>query len=130
MRARKLLEWCRRVVKTASLMSEVQVDECKGDVMQSAQILLCTIASTSRLLREWEEQCGEPLVTHTVIVDECGCTSESSVALLMRLRPMNLIMVCMCMRMCACVYTHAVIVDWCIFTSESCEALLMRLHNE
>ncbi len=45
------------------------------------------------MLREWEELVGEPLVTHTVIVDECGCTTESSVALLMRMNPHNLIMV-------------------------------------
>lgn len=44
---------------------------------------LCTIASTSRLLREWEEVVGgeEPLELHTAIIDECGCTAESSVAL-------------------------------------------------
>ena len=30
---------------------------------------------------------------HTVIVDESGCTAESSVALLLKLKPLNLILV-------------------------------------
>ena len=34
-----------------------------------------------------------PLVVHTVIVDECGCTPESSTALLLKLAPSNLILV-------------------------------------
>jgi len=61
--------------------------------MEEAQVLLCTIASTSRLLREWEEKCTAPLTIHTAIVDECGCTPESSTALLLKLNLTNLILV-------------------------------------
>ena len=61
--------------------------------MEEAQVLLCTIASTSRLLREWEEKCTTPLTIHTAIVDECGCTPESSTALLLKLNLTNLILV-------------------------------------
>ncbi|KAJ1468228.1 hypothetical protein T484DRAFT_1856115 [Baffinella frigidus] len=52
---------------------------------ERTQVFLCTIASTSRLLKLWEEHFGKlhPLNIHTVIVDECGCTTESSVALLL-----------------------------------------------
>jgi len=38
--------------------------------------MLCTIASTGRLLREYEERHGEPVRVHTIIVDECGCTPK------------------------------------------------------
>jgi len=71
-------------------MSAVEVEPA---VMQGAEIILCTIASTSRLLREWEERTGEQLTVHTAIVDECGCTAESSMGMLLRLRPRNLILV-------------------------------------
>lgn len=36
---------------------------------------------------------GTELRVHTVIVDECGCTPESSTALLLRLQPANLVLV-------------------------------------
>eukprot|EP00434_Breviolum_minutum_P001317 symbB.v1.2.001158.t1/scaffold47.1/size388503/13 len=45
------------------------------------------------MLREWEEAMGSELHVHTVVVDECGCTPESSTALLLRLRPSNLVLV-------------------------------------
>ena len=45
--------------------------------MEKCQLILCTIASTSRLLREWEEFVAKPLLVHTVIVDECGCTPRA-----------------------------------------------------
>ena len=60
--------------------------------MEKCQLILCTIASTSRLLREWEEFVAKPLLVHTVIVDECGCTPESSTALLLNLRPRNMVL--------------------------------------
>lgn len=41
--------------------------------------MLCTIASTGRLLREYEERHGEPVRVHTIIVDECGCTPKRGV---------------------------------------------------
>ena len=56
-------------------------------------MILCTIAATGRLIREWDEATYQPLRVHTVIVDECGCTPESSTALLVRLEPANLILV-------------------------------------
>ena len=64
----------------------------KCALMDDCQLILCTIASTSRLLREWEEHVKTPLRVHTVVVDECGCTPESSTALLLNLRPKNLVL--------------------------------------
>eukprot|EP00931_Biecheleriopsis_adriatica_P064713 TRINITY_DN39439_c0_g1_i3.p1 TRINITY_DN39439_c0_g1~~TRINITY_DN39439_c0_g1_i3.p1 ORF type:complete len:928 (-),score=251.86 TRINITY_DN39439_c0_g1_i3:2-2689(-) len=75
-------EWCRQ-----------QTQAGKEQVLARSRVFLCTIASTSRMLREWEEATGEDLRVHTVIVDECGCTPESSTALLLRLRPSNLVLV-------------------------------------
>ncbi|KAJ1488371.1 AAA domain-containing protein [Baffinella frigidus] len=62
---------------------------------QQTQVFLCTIASSSRLIGLWRNFFGEscPLEVHTVIVDECGCSTESSIALLLRLKPSNLILV-------------------------------------
>jgi len=88
-----LKDWALRVGAAGLAQVEKIAHGCKADVLRNSHIMLCTIASTSRLLREWEENCQEPLQTHTVIVDECGCTTESSVALLMRMDPKNLIMV-------------------------------------
>jgi len=88
-----LKDWALRVGAAGLLQVDKIANGCKADVLRSSHIMLCTIASTSRLLREWEENCQDPLTTHTVIVDECGCTTESSVALLMRMDPKNLIMV-------------------------------------
>ena len=68
-------------------------ESVRGDLMSRCRLILCTIASTSRLLREWEEFAPRaPLDVHTVIVDECGCTPESSTALLLNLRPRNLVL--------------------------------------
>ena len=68
-------------------------ESVRGDLMSRCRLILCTIASTSRLLREWEEFAPRtPLDVHTVIVDECGCTPESSTALLLNLRPKNLVL--------------------------------------
>ena len=64
----------------------------RGPLMEKCQIILCTIASTSRLLREWEENVKKPLQVHTVVVDECGCTPESSTALLLNLQPQNMVL--------------------------------------
>eukprot|EP00435_Cladocopium_sp_Y103_P023344 s762_g5.t1 len=72
---------------------EQRAQESKEAVLVSARVFLCTIASTSRMLREWEEAMGSELHVHTVVVDECGCTPESSTALLLRLRPNNLVLV-------------------------------------
>ena len=91
--ARALAPWCRRVGHAGRGAVEDVAGECKAEVLQDTQIFLATIASTSRLLRDWEEHVGEELTIHTVIVDECGCTTESSVALLARLNPQNLLLV-------------------------------------
>lgn len=83
--AELLKDWALRV--GAAGLSHVQcvVNACKSDVLLNSRIMLCTIATTSGMLKEWEETCpGGLLHTHTVIVDESGCTTESSVALLMR----------------------------------------------
>jgi len=85
--------WCGRMVVGAGKMGAIKAGRVEGRVMGEAQIILCTIASTSRLLREWEEQVGDDLNVHTVIVDECGCTAESSIGMLLRLKPRNLILV-------------------------------------
>ncbi|CAE7362521.1 SETX [Symbiodinium natans] len=75
-------EWCSQ-----------RTQATKEATLHEARILLCTIASTSRMLREWEEAMGTELRVHTVVVDECGCTPESSTALLLRLQPANLVLV-------------------------------------
>jgi hypothetical protein len=68
-------------------------------VLESSELILCTIASTVRLMREWEDADKEhngalgSFEVHTAIIDECGCTPESSVALLLRLQPSNLVLV-------------------------------------
>ncbi|CAJ1344328.1 unnamed protein product, partial [Effrenium voratum] len=74
-------------------LDEYCAKESKEAVLASARVFLCTIASSSRMLREWEEAMGSELRVHTVIVDECGCTPESSTALLLRIRPSNLVLV-------------------------------------
>ena len=58
---RRLQPWCERVGRSAALFAEREAEECKGDVLSRATILLCTIASSSRMLREWEEHCSGPL---------------------------------------------------------------------
>ncbi|KAJ1490723.1 P-loop containing nucleoside triphosphate hydrolase protein, partial [Baffinella frigidus] len=90
---RPLVFWCKKMGAYGRGAVETMIGGCKSEVLQGTQIFLATIASTSRLLKEWEENVGEDLVIHTVIVDECGCTTESSVALLARLNPQNLILV-------------------------------------
>ena len=90
---RRLAGWCERVGQTASLYAETEAEGCKGEVLRRATILLCTIASTSRMMREWEEHVDGPLSVHTAIIDECGCTAEASVGLLLRMQLRNLILV-------------------------------------
>eukprot|EP00913_Durusdinium_trenchii_P009880 g9273.t1 len=89
---RRMERYCARVAATPQWW-EKRAQESKGQVLVSAKVFLCTIASTSRMLREWEEAMGSQLHVHTVVVDECGCTPESSTALLLRLRPANLVLV-------------------------------------
>ncbi|KAK3273602.1 hypothetical protein CYMTET_18168 [Cymbomonas tetramitiformis] len=88
-----LARWCCRMAAIGKALLESSATQVRGTVLQETQILLCTIASTGRLMREWEDACGEELQVHTVVVDECGCTPESSVALLLRLRPRNLVLI-------------------------------------
>ncbi|CAJ1421361.1 unnamed protein product, partial [Effrenium voratum] len=88
----RLDEYCAKVA-AAPKWWEQQAKESKEAVLASARVFLCTIASSSRMLREWEEAMGSELRVHTVIVDECGCTPESSTALLLRIRPSNLVLV-------------------------------------
>lgn len=87
-----LAEWCGRVAMLFSVMTLEVARQVQGQVVRAARILLCTVASTSRMVREWDEHQDAPLRLHTVIVDECGCTSESSLALLLRFTPKNLIL--------------------------------------
>lgn len=58
---RRLAPWLDRVGQTASMFAEGEAERCRAEVLQRASILLCTIASTSRMLREWEEHVGGPL---------------------------------------------------------------------
>lgn len=94
-----LAAFCQRLERyctsaaAAPKWCEQRAQESKEAVLVSARVFLCTIASTSRMLREWEEAMGSELQVHTVVVDECGCTPESSTALLLRLRPNNLVLV-------------------------------------
>eukprot|EP01046_Picozoa_sp_COSAG06_P117696 COSAG06_NODE_64792_length_258_cov_1.289308_1_plen_65_part_01 len=52
---RRLAPWLERVGRSASSYAEGEAEGCKPEVLQRATILLCTIASTSRMMREWEE---------------------------------------------------------------------------
>ena len=88
-----LKNWALRVALKGRTQVQQVADECQSEILRNSNIILCTIASTGRLLREWTEVCGKAPKIHTVIVDECGCTTESSTALLIRLNPTNLIMV-------------------------------------
>ena len=90
---RLLKDWALRVALCGRAQVCKVADECQLEILQNCNVILCTIASTSRLLREWQDVCGENLCIHTVIVDECGCTTESSTALLLRLNPTNLMIV-------------------------------------
>jgi len=91
--AQLLSAWALRVGAAGLAHVQIAATACKADILKNSRIMLCTIATTSsRLLREWEEHCDEALETHTVIVDECGSTTESSVALLMRMDPKNVIL--------------------------------------
>ena len=58
-----------------------------------AKVILCTISSSSTLLRECGSLLEEDMRIHTVIVDEAGCATEAEIALLFRFRPKNLILV-------------------------------------
>lgn len=89
----RLHHWLQRVAGYVAVFSAHTPEGIKGEVMANTKIILCTIASTKRLVREWMAETGEDLRVHTVIVDECGCTAESSVALLLNLQPDNLILV-------------------------------------
>eukprot|EP00928_Gymnodinium_smaydae_P075244 TRINITY_DN5824_c0_g1_i1.p1 TRINITY_DN5824_c0_g1~~TRINITY_DN5824_c0_g1_i1.p1 ORF type:complete len:1306 (-),score=362.37 TRINITY_DN5824_c0_g1_i1:108-4025(-) len=91
-RSEKLASYCTTATSSPEWCKQQQASS-KQAVLDRSRIFLCTIASSSRLLREWEEVQGSPLSVHTVIVDECGCTPESSTALLLRLRPKNLVLV-------------------------------------
>jgi hypothetical protein len=53
----------------------------RNSVMSRAQVVLCTIASTSRVAHELPDA-----TIHTVIVDEAGATSEIAMPLLLRLQ--------------------------------------------
>jgi hypothetical protein len=64
--AQLLKDWALRVGAAGLAQAEQIASGCKADVLRASEIMLCTIASTSRLLREWEENCQEPLHTHTV----------------------------------------------------------------
>ncbi len=58
---RRLTPWLDRVGRAARVFAEGEALNCKAEVLQRATILLCTIASTSRMLREWEEHVGDSL---------------------------------------------------------------------
>ena len=74
-------EWCY-----------AQTEAAKVRMLYNARVYLCTIASTSHLLRECGALFDNEVQLHTVIVDESGCTPESSTAMLLRLKPHNLIL--------------------------------------
>ena len=87
-------DWCERMSLACGLQEEKVQEKAKLGVLKAARIILCTIASTPRLMRDWDELMpNEPLEVHTIIVDECGCTAESSTPMLLKLQPKNLILV-------------------------------------
>jgi len=80
-------------------------DESQGDVLRNASIMICTIASTDRLLKDWARVCVkvtritpvvmvkevEPLQMHTIIGVLSSCASVS---------------VCVYVRVCVCVCVY------------------------
>ena len=54
----------------------------------SAKVILCTIASTNRIVSDMQGA-----IIHTVVVDEAGATGETAMPLLLRLQPVNMILV-------------------------------------
>jgi hypothetical protein len=86
---------CGELGRNAAAVAEAEAREVRSECLLQARIWLCTIASSSRLLREYDECTGTSgqLRVHTAIIDECGCTPESSVGLLLRLQLRNLILV-------------------------------------
>ena len=75
-------EWCA-----------TRTDIGKFRAIGRAKVVLCTISSTSTLLRECGDILDEDSKIHTVIVDEAGCVTEAEMALLLRLQPKNVILV-------------------------------------
>ena len=75
-------EWCA-----------TRTDIGKFRAIGRAKVVLCTIASTSTLLRECGHIFDGDSKIHTVIVDEAGCVTEAEMALLIRLQPKNVILV-------------------------------------
>lgn len=90
---RTWMSWARRVHGAAMALTDALEYEAKLEILIEADILVGTIASGPRMMREWEDVTEEPLTCDTIVVDECGCTPESSVAMLLRLEPRNLILV-------------------------------------
>ena len=68
------LDVCCHAVAASPAWCRQRQSASKQQVLGSARVFLCTIASTSRMIREFEEITSETLKVHTVIVDECGCT--------------------------------------------------------
>eukprot|EP01062_Namystynia_karyoxenos_P006175 TRINITY_DN1215_c0_g2_i1.p1 TRINITY_DN1215_c0_g2~~TRINITY_DN1215_c0_g2_i1.p1 ORF type:complete len:1002 (+),score=239.53 TRINITY_DN1215_c0_g2_i1:76-3006(+) len=65
----------------------------RARILREAQVVLATCAHLPRLLNEYDERCGEPLGAHTVIVDEAGCTADTTAALFFACSPRNLLLV-------------------------------------
>lgn len=66
MRPNAPLSWHQAWVQLGEQVLIMRQGNARTDVIKNARVLLCTIASTSRLLREYEEEHGKPLIVHTV----------------------------------------------------------------
>ena len=101
-----LKKWGIHVAQNFENRAQKIADESQGDVLRNASIMICTIASTDRLLKDWARVCVkvtritpvvmvkevEPLQMHTIIGVLSSCASVS---------------VCVYVRVCVCVYVCA-----------------------
>ena len=87
-----LLAYCK-AARVSPEWCTTQTEISKMRTIGKARIILCTIASTSGFLRECGGMFDGNMQVHIIIVDEAGCTTESAMALLFRLRPRNLILI-------------------------------------
>uniref|UniRef100_A0A6A7G2U3 Expressed protein n=1 Tax=Hirondellea gigas TaxID=1518452 RepID=A0A6A7G2U3_9CRUS len=76
----------------ASLQSERDI--VKRLILRNARVLLSTISSTGKMTAELVQTLGASnSQIHTALIDEAGCMEEISMAVILKLRPKNVILV-------------------------------------
>ena len=89
---KKLERWCLNATTHVG-WKEQQSGTPRRMVLMRSSIFMGAIATMGRMIREYEATVGRPLIIHIVIVDECGCTSESPIALILKVEPNNIVLV-------------------------------------